>query len=307
MRHLNYDHLLYFWTVVREGSIARAAETLHVTPQTISGQIKLLEAQVQGKLLERSGRRLVPTDLGRIAFEYAQEIFPRGQELANVLRGAPRSGPVSLTVGVSDAVPKLVTYRVLAPLLAGDNPVRVTCEEGPLDLLISELAVHKLDLVLSTSALPPDTGVKAFSHLLGESDLLVFGTAEHAKRLKKGFPQSLSGAPWLLPTERSAARRALDAWFERENIAPRIVAEFDDSALMKTFGQGGAGVFCAPAAIENEMRQDYGVASIGRVQGLRARFYAISPERRIRHPAVAAITQVARSDVFEFAEGAGKA
>lgn len=306
MRHLNYDHLLYFWTVVREGSIARAAETLHVTPQTISGQVKLLEREVQGRLLERSGRRLVPTELGRIAFEYAQEIFPRGQELANVLRGAPRSGPVSLTVGVSDAVPKLVTWRVLAPLLSGPDPVRVTCEEGPLDLLLSELAVHELDLVLSTSALPPDTGVKAFSHLLGESELLAFGTSEHAKRLRKGFPQSLSGAPWLLPTERSAARRSLDAWFAREGIVPRIVAEFDDDALMKTFGQGGAGIFSAPAAIEQELRQESGVVAIGRLEGLRGRFYAITPERRIRHPAVAAITQAARSDVFEFAAGGTK-
>ena len=172
MRHLNYNHLLYFWTTVREGGIARAAEALHVTPQTISGQLKLLEQQLQGALLEKQGRRLVPTDLGKLAYDYAEEIFSRGLELASVLRGAVPIGRRSVTVGVSDQVPKLVAWRVLAPLLQGPQPFRLVAHEGPLDSLLADLATHRLDLVLSTSAVHPESGIRAFSHALGESPLL---------------------------------------------------------------------------------------------------------------------------------------
>ena len=298
MRHLNYNHLLYFWTVMREGGIAPAAASLHVTPQTISGQIKLLEQQLGGALFEKQGRRLVATDLGRLADSYAEEIFPRGLELASVLRGAVPRGRRSVTVGVPDGVPKLVTYRVLAPLLSGAAPFRVICHEGTLEALLADLAAHRLDIVLSSSAVPANSNVRAFSHLLGESDLAFFATSPLAERLRSGFPQSLDRARFLLPSERSASRRLLDAWFEKHGITPQIVGEFDDSALIKTFGQQGVGVFVAPTAVEHEVTHGTSVAVIGRTSDLRARFYAITTERRIKHPAVVAITEAARSDLF---------
>jgi LysR family transcriptional activator of nhaA len=298
VRHLNYSHLLYFWTTVREGGIARAAEVLHITPQTISGQIKLLEQQLQGALFEKQGRRLVPTDLGKVAYDYAEDIFTRGLELASVLRGAVPLGRRSVTVGVSDLVPKLITWRVLAPLLQGEQPFRLVCHEGPLDSLLAQLATHRLDLVLSASAVHPESGIRAFSHSLGESPLEFFASRPLAAKLRKDFPRSLDRAPFLLPTEHSANRRMLDEWFEKHGITPTIVAEFDDSALTKTFAQQGVGVFAAPTAIEQEITAQFDVVVVGRTDDLTARFYAISTERRIRHPAVVAITERARSDVF---------
>ena len=301
MRHLNYNHLLYFWSVIREGGVAPAAAVLHITPQTISGQIKLLEEQLGGELFEKQGRRLVPTELGQLTYGYADEIFSRGLELASVLRGAVKRGQRSVTIGVSDAVPKLITWRVLAPLMQGEQGFRVICHEGPLETLLADLAAHRLDLVLSSSAVPAESGIKAFSHLLGESELAFFAVPELAHRLRRGFPQSLDHAPMLMPTERSAARRVLEAWFEKLGITPTIVAEFDDSALIKTFGQQGVGVFIAPAAIEEAIIEQLGVAEIGRVPELRGRYFAISTERRIKHPAVAMITAAARNDLFSVA------
>jgi LysR family transcriptional activator of nhaA len=301
MRHLNYNHLLYFWTTVREGGIARAAEVLHITPQTISGQIKLLEQQLQGALFEKQGRRLVPTDLGKVAYEYAEEIFSRGLELASVLRGAVPLGRRSVTVGIADAVPKLITWRVLAPLIQGDDPFRIVCHEGPLDSLLADLASHRLDMVLSTSAVHPDSGVRAFSHALGESPLAFFASRPLAAKLRKDFPKSLDRAPFLLPTERSTNRRVIEDWFGKHGITPAIVAEFDDSALIKTFAQQGVGVFAAPAAIEHEITQQFDVVVVGRTDDMLARLYAISTERRIRHPAVVAITERARNDLFKTA------
>jgi len=302
VRHLNYNHLLYFWTVVREGSVAAAAAALHVTPQTISGQIKLLEEQLGGALFEKQGRRLVTTDLGKLAQGYAEEIFTRGLELASVLRGALPQGRRSVTIGVPDAVPKLVAYRVLAPLLAAEEPFRVVCHEGQLDTLLADLVAHRLDLVLSASPVAPGTHLRAFSHLLGESDLAFFATSPLAEVLRPGFPKSLDQAPFFLPSERSMTRRVLDVWFDKHGITPRIVGEFDDSALIKTFGQHGGGVFVSPAAIEHDLTGDSRVAMIGRTHDLRARFYAISTERRIKHPAVAVITEAARSDLFSAPE-----
>lgn len=298
MQHLNYNHLLYFWTVIREGGIAPAARSLHVTPQTISGQIKLLEARLQGALFEKQGRRLVPTDLGRLAYDYAEEIFPRGLELAGVLRGNTPLGRRSVTIGVSDVVPKLVAWRILSPLFASAHPFRVVCHEGAFETLLTDLAAHRLDLVLSSSALPPDSGFRAFSHLLGESALGFFAARSLAAKLRKDFPASLQRAPLLLPTDRSPTRRVLDAWFEDQDIVPTIVGEFDDSALIKTFAQQGLGVFAAPLAIAQEILQQFDLALVGRAPDLSARFYAISTERRIKHPAVAAITERARNDLF---------
>jgi LysR family transcriptional activator of nhaA len=298
MRHLNYTHLLYFWTVVREGGVAQAAAALHLTPQTVSGQIKLLEDQLQGALLERQGRRLVPTELGRITYAYAEDIFPKGLELASVLRGARTRGSRAVAIGVADAVPKLVTFRVLEPLLTGDGRFHVTCHEAPLPALMADLAAHRLDLVLATSAAPTDTPIKAFSHLLGESEIGFFATKSLAAKLRPGFPQSLTDAPLLLPTDRSANRRVLESWFERQGVTPRIVGELDDSALLKTFAQHGVGAFAAPLAIEAEILRQYDVVSFGRIAEPKARFYAISTERRIKHPAVAIITAAARTELF---------
>jgi LysR family transcriptional activator of nhaA len=307
MRHLNYNHLLYFWSVVREGGVAAAARSLHVTPQTISGQIKLLEDQLGGALFEKQGRRLAPTDLGKLTYGYADEIFSRGLELASVLRGALPRGLRSVTIGVSDVVPKLVTWRVLAPLLEagadGARPFRVVCHEGSLDSLLADLAVHRLDLVLSASPAPAESGLKVFNHLLGESELAFFAAPRLAARLRTPFPQCLERAPLLMPTDRSASRRALESWFEARGITPTIVGEFDDSALIKTLGQHGVGVFVAPVAIAPELTQEKGVREIGRAPELRARFYAISTERRIKHPAVAMISTVARNALFNVMPG----
>jgi LysR family transcriptional regulator, transcriptional activator of nhaA len=298
MRHPNYNHLLYFWAVVREGGVAKAATSLNITPQTVSGQLRLLEEAAGAPLLERVGRKLVPTELGRVAFDYAEEIFARGQELQRVLKGATPRGPRTLSVGVSDAVPKLVTYRIIKPHLEAGLIARLVCEEGPIEVLLGGLAANKFDLVLSTSAVGPGASVKAYNHLLGESALTFFAAPSLAKKLTKPFPQNLSGAPWLMPTERSAARRSLDAWLGRERIEPKVIGEFDDSALIKTFAQGGAGIFVSPSAIEKEIVEEYGVVAIGRTEALSARYYAITAERRIRHPAVVAITERAREELF---------
>lgn len=298
MRHPNYNHLLYFWTTVREGGIGRAASSLHITPQTISGQIKLLERELDGPLLQKQGRRVVPTELGQTVFEYADELFGLGQELVRVVQGAAPRERRSVTIGVSDVVPNLVTWRVVAPLMQGEKPFRVTCHTGGLDTLVAELAAHKLDLVLASSALPANAGLRAFSHFLGECDVTFFAARPLARRLRQGFPSSLDQAPFLLPTNRSPNRRVLDTWFLEQGIAPRIVGEFDDSALVKSFVQGSAGVFAAPSAIEGEIVRQYSVGVVGRTSTMHARFYVLSMERQVRHPAVLAIIERARAGLF---------
>jgi LysR family transcriptional regulator, transcriptional activator of nhaA len=298
MRHLNYNHLQYFWTVAREGSIARAAQSLHLTPQTISGQLKLLEEAVGQPLFNRVGRRLVLSETGRIAFEYADEIFSLGAELANVVRGNQTSGPMTLTVGIVSSLPKLIAERIVAPALAGDAPVRVRCQESSLEELLAELAVHKLDIVLSDKPVPDGLGIKAFNHRLGESGMSFFARSNRARRYRAQFPQSLDDAPMLLPSQHSALRRRLDDWFESHEIIPAIVGEFDDSALLKAFGEAGAGVFAGPTVIEDEICRMYRMSVIGRTEEVKERFYAISPERRLRHDAIVLITDTARSDLF---------
>jgi LysR family transcriptional activator of nhaA len=298
VRHPNYNHLLYFWTTVREGGIGRAAAQLHITPQTISGQIKLLERDLGGTLLQKQGRRAVPTELGRTVFDYAEQLFTLGQDLVRVAEGAAPVERRSVTIGVSDVVPNLITWRIVAPLMEGDSPFRVICHTGSLDTLVAELAARKLDLVISPSALPANAGLRAFSHLLGECEVTFFAAPALARRLRKGFPQSLDQAPFLLPTTRSPNRRVIDTWFLEQGITPRIAGEFDDSSLVKAFVQGGAGVFAAPSAIDAEITRQYNVQAIGRHEALKARFYVLSMEQRIRHPAVMAITEGARTNLF---------
>lgn len=298
MDRLNYHHLLYFWTVVREGGVARAAQRLRLAQPTISGQLRVLESTLGEKLFERSGRRLVLTEVGRLVHRYADEIFSLGQELSDVLRGRPGGRPVRLTVGIADVVPKLIAHRLLAPALEQKEPVRLEVREDSHERLLAELSVHGLDLVITDAPVAPATRVRAFNHLLGETPVAMFGTPKLAARLRRNFPRSLEGAPVLLPAANTALRRGLEAWFESIGVRPRVVAECDDSALLKVFGQRGLGVVPAPEAIASAVRRMYGVVPLGRAGRLRESYYAITVERRLVHPAVVAIGEAARREVF---------
>ena len=298
MRHLNYSHLQYFWTVAREGSVAQAAEALNITPQTISGQLKLLDEAVGQPLFNRVGRRLVLSEMGRVVFEYAEEIFTVGAELASIVRGQQQSGPSSLTVGIVSSMPKLIAERIIAPAIMAEDAVRVRCHEASLEQLLSELAVHRLDLVLSDQPVPDGLNIKAYNHRLGESGMSFFAQRSKARKYRGRFPASLMDAPMLLPSPHSALRRRLDDWFEANEIFPRIVGEFDDSALLKAFGEAGTGVFAGPTVIAEEICRMYRMSVIGEADDITERFYAISPERRLRHASVVMITDRARADLF---------
>ena len=298
MSSLNLKHLRYFWAVAANGTIAHASEILHVTPQTISGQLRELEEQLGAKLFTKSGRNLVLTDTGRVVFTYADEIFRLGSELQDVLAGRTPGVTLTLTVGVAMVVPKLLAYRILEPVLAMQEPVRLVCQEAPLADLLADLSVHKLDLVLADSPMSPTMNIRAYNHLLGESGISFFAARSMARKYATRFPRCLEGAPMLMPTASSALRRMLAQWFEQKNIKPVVVAEFEDRALMKAFGEAGTGIFTSPTALENDVVSKYGVRVIGRTVDIKERFYAISAERRIKHPAVSAITETARSELF---------
>lgn len=299
MEWLNYHHLLYFWTVVREGGISKAAEKLRLSQPTISAQIRQLEGVLGQRLFQRQGRTLVPTDTGRLVFRYADDIFSIGRELMETLRGRPAGRPLQLTVGVANAVPKLIVYRLLRPALQGPEAVQLMCREDSPDQLLAELATHALDVVISDAPAPEHVRVKAFNHLLGESDTAFFAPAALATRLRRRFPASLRDAPALLPARNTALRRGIDEWFAKEDLQPRVIAEFEDTALMKVFSQAVPAVFPAPAVIEQDICRFYGVRVVGRTNAVRERYYAISVERRLKHPAVVAITNTAREDVFK--------
>lgn len=295
MQRLNYDHLLYFWTVVKEGSVAAACKSLLLAQPTISGQLRVLERALGHKLLERRGRGLVPTEMGRTIFRYADDIFSIGSELMDAVRGRNPDDRLRLRVGVADVLPKLVVYRMLLPVLSLPENVRVVCYEGKHPELIARLAVHDLDVVLGDTPVAPYAGVAAYNHRLGESSLMVFGTANLARKFRRGFPNSLDGAPFLLSTPNTAVRRSLDHWFESERLRPRVAGEFEDSALLKVFGQSGVGLFAAPGLIETEIKMQYNVMVVGRLPKVKEQFYAASMERKIKHPAVAVLTNVARA------------
>ncbi len=297
MRHLNYNHLLYFWTVAREGSIARASETLNLTPQTISGQLKTLEEVLGRSLFERVGRKLTLSATGQIVNQYAEEIFTLGAELTQRMKSERPGTPTILNVGIVDSIAKLIAYRILEPVLNSTPPVRIVCVEGDLEGLLGDLAVHKLDLVLSDRALPTGLNVKAYNHLLGDSGVGFFA-ASGAQQYRQDFPHSLNRAPLLLPVNSSALRRRLNDWFDMHGISPQVVAEFDDSALMKAFGEAGAGVFAAPLVIAENIERMYGTKLIGEALDVKETYYAISPERKIKHPAVQDITQSAKLSLF---------
>ncbi len=295
---LNYHHLLYFWTVAREGSIAKAAKRLHLTHPTISGQVRELETSFGERLVNRVGRHLQLTEVGQVVFQYADEIFALGRELVDTVTSRPTGRPIRLRVGIDDVVPKLVVRRLLAPVFKMPESVRVICHEARADALLAQLSQHTLDVVISDAPVPAGSRVKAFSHAIGECGVSWFATAALARSLDHRFPRSLDGAPVLLPTENTALRRALEPWFVEHRIRPRIVAEFEDSALIKAFGQDGLGVFPAPSAVEDEVREHYKLKVIGRSDELVERFFGISVERRIKNPAVATIFAAARADVF---------
>jgi len=298
MEWLNYHHLLYFWTVAREGSIAKACRKLLVAQPTISGQIKMLEDSLGEKLFVRAGRGLALTEMGRVVFRYADEIFGLGRELQDVLKGRPRGRPPKLVAGISDLLPKFIAYRILRPLLAPPEPVQLVCQEDTPERLILDLAEHRLDVVLSDSPLDPSIRVKAYSHLLGSCPVALFAAPGLARGLKKDFPACLDNAPFLLPMEASTLRRSLDHWFDSAGIRPRLVGEFKDSALMKTFGESGCGVFAAPMVIEEEVCKHYSVTKLGVLATVVERFYAISVERKIKHPAVLRISEIAKGGLF---------
>jgi len=298
MRQLNYSHLQYFWAVAHEGSVVKAAERLHITPQTISGQIRLLEETVGQPLFNRVGRRLVLSEMGHVVLEYADEIFSIGAELSQVVREQRSAGPAKLSVGIVNSIPKLIAERIVAPALIDEDAVRIRCQEASLEQLLGELSVHKLDIVLSDQPMPQGLSLRAFNHRLGESGLAFFSQRRKAKRYQKTFPQSLNGAPMLLPSPHSALRRQLDEWFDDNSIIPHIVGEIDDSALLKAFGEAGYGVFAGPSVIDKEICKMYSMAVIGRTDAITEQFFAISPERRIKHPSVVRIIEAARTQLF---------
>ena len=298
MDWLNYHHLLYFWTVVREGGVSKAAEKLRLSQPTISAQVKMLEGSLGERLLERQGRTLVLTEAGRVVYRYADEIFTAGRELQETLKGRPSGRAIQFTVGVANAVPKLIAYRLLRPAIEGPELVQITCREDHPDQLVAQLAVHALDVVISDTPAPSHVRVKVFNHLLGESGTTFFAAGPLARRIRRRFPRSLNDTPILLPTVNTALRRALEQWFEAEDLHPPVAGEFEDSALLKAFGESGHAVFPAPTAIEREVCRHYRVAVVGRAPSIRERYYAISAERRLKHPGVLAITATARTELF---------
>lgn len=290
---INYKHLHYFWVVAKRGGVTRASETLHITPQTISGQISLLEASLGEALFQKAGRNLELTEVGRVVLSYADEIFSLGGELEDTVHNMPSTRPLTFKVGIADVVPKTISYRLLSPALELDEAVRLVCRESSLELLLADLALHKIDLVIADGPIPSGVKIRGFNHPLGECGVSFLATAKLARALKQDFPQSLNGAPVLLPSDINMVQSRLLSWFDARHIYPSIVGEFDDSALMKVFGQAGKGVFIAPTAIADEICQQYGVKEVGRIHEVTEQFFAISLERRITHPAVAAITETA--------------
>lgn len=294
MRKLNYQHLLYFWSVVRTGSLTRASEELALSAPTISAQLRTLEERLGEKLLTKAGRTLVPTEVGRLVYGYADEIFGLGRDLVDALEHRPTRRPLRLAVGIDDVVPKEIAHRLLEPALALKQPIRIVCHEGTLERLVADLAVHELDLVLSDAPITPSLHVRAYSHHLGTCEESWMATPALAKTLRRGFPRSLHGAPVLLPTDDTAIRRALDQWFDKQNVRPVVRGEFEDYALMREFARAGHGFTPVPVVLQDQFRREYGFSSIGPAGGVDAQFFAISVERKIKHPAVAAIVEHAR-------------
>src|SRR5688572_6614771 len=293
-RRLNYQHLLYFWSVVRTGSLTRAAAELSLSPPTVSAQLRTLEERLGEKLLVKSGRKLIPTEVGRVVFTYADQIFDIGRDLLDALEQRPSQRPLRFTVGIDDVLPKEIAQRLLAPAMRLGQPVRITCHEGTLERLVARLAMHELDVVISDAPASPTLNVRAYNHLLGSCGITWMATPAIAASLRRGFPRSLSGVPMLLPTDDTAIRRALDQWLEQHDLRPVLVGEFEDFGLLREFARAGHGFAPVPAVQESQFRREYGFQRIGAARPVTAQFFAISLERRIRHPAMAAVVTGAR-------------
>ena len=294
MEPFNYHHLHQFWTVVREGGVTRASERLNVSQPTISTQIRDLEQALGEKVLVRSGRNVALTEVGRRVYRYADEIFGLGHELLASVKGHPTGSAPRLAVGIGMVVPKLVAYEMIEPALHLSQPVRLHCVLNTPERLLAALAIFTLDVVLADAPAPPTVRVQAYSHLLGECDVSIFGDAHLGARYRRRFPASLDGAPFLLPRSDSALRLSMNLWFERNRIHPQVIGTFEDAALLETFGQRGVGLFAMPSAIESEVVRQYRVRLVGRLEGIRERYYAITVDRKLKHPAVVAIADRAR-------------
>lgn len=302
MEWLNYHHLLYFWVVAREGGLTQAGKVLRLSHPTLSAQVHALEDSLGEKLFTKVGRRLVLTEMGRIVFRYADEIFSLGREMVDTVKDRPTGKAIRLEVGVVNVVPKLIVRRLLEPALHLAEPVRIVCHEGNYEELLADLALHNLDIIIADAAVPPGSNVRAFSRLLGQCGVGIFGTEALAKTYRRRFPASLDGAPMLLPLEHLSLRRAVNQWFEANNVRPKIVAEFDDSALLKVFGADGVGLFLAPLAVEKQIIAHYAVQVVGRIDEIKERYYAVSVERRLKNPAVIAVAEAARNEIFRDAD-----
>jgi LysR family transcriptional activator of nhaA len=295
---LNYHHLLYFWTVAKEGGVSAAAEALHVAQPTVSAQIRALERSLGQKLFERHGRHLTLSTRGEAVFRYADEIFSLGRELLQTVKGDPQAAPRRFRVGVSDALPKITTYRLLEPALVMQPAFRLHVRIDKTERLLGELAIHALDLVVADAPMTPSLRVRAFNHLLGETSVSIFGAAELARTLRRGFPRSLHGSPMLLQTSNTAVRQSLDQWFDVHQIQPHIVGEVEDMAMLQTLGEHGLGLFAAPTVVRTEICRRYRVTCVGELEKVREKFFAISVERRITHPAVRVIADQAKRRLF---------
>jgi LysR family transcriptional activator of nhaA len=299
MAALNYKHLHYFWVAAKAGGVARAAERLHVTPQSISGQLKLLEESLGVELFRRIGRNLELTEAGRMALTYAEEIFPRGDDLQEAMAHHRGDKPQLLRVGIADVVPKSVAFELLRPVLELPQPMRIVCREWRLTELLAELAVQRLDVVIADAPMPREVDVRAFSHPLGTCGIAFFAAPTLARRIKGAFPRSLDGVPMLVPGDDAAVRPRLMQWLAAQRVRPHIVGEFDDRALMHDFGQAGSGVFAAPAPLRDHLRERYAVVALGATDEVVEAFYAISVERRVTAPAVLAMREAGRKSLFE--------
>ncbi len=298
MEWLNYQHLLYFWTVVRSGSVLAAGEQLRLSPSTISEQLRTLEKALGEKLLRRSGRNLVPTETGVIVFRYADEIFATGRELMDTLKGRPTGRPMRVVIGIADVVPKTVVRQLIEPARHLEQAVYVVCREASTEQLLARLAIQELDVVLTDAPIGPTAKVRAYNHLLGETGTSFVAMPIIAGRCKGKFPRSLDGIPLLLPADNTAIRRDIEEWLRVENIRPARIGEFEDFALLRDFGEAGAGVFPAPTVLEKQLQRENGLVILGRVPTIRGRFFAISLERKLKHPAVVAISESARNMLF---------
>ena len=297
MTWLNYHHLLYFWKVAKTGSVTAASKELRLAHPTLSAQIRTLEKSLGHKLFRQVGRNLQLTETGQLAYRYANDIFSLGEELIQTIEGRPASGGIRLKVGITDVLPKPMAYKFLEPALQLPD-VRAVVYEGKPNELMSQLVVHELDLVLSDFPLGPQFTLNAFNHLLGESKISLYGAQRLATKYESGFPRSLEGAPFLLPTENTSLRRVLNHWFASKRIRPQVIAEFEDSELLKEYGQAGGGLFAASTVIEEHTLRHYRVKTLGQLEAARMRYYAISPERRITNPAVTAIIEAAKREIF---------